>query len=684
MSQSHQGYQGHQSPTVNVSRDQYLQLVAVLNQHAHAYYVLDAPTVSDAVYDTLFTQLVQIEQMHPDWVVPYSPNQRVGDAPIEAFGEVVHRLPMLSLNNGFTDEDILRFDERNREGLGIVEVEYAVEPKFDGLALSLHYEKGVLVQAATRGDGSVGEDVTHNVKTVGSIPLQLITDTPPAWLEVRGEMLMNKADFARLNQQQETQGLKPFVNPRNAAAGSLRQLDSRITAQRRLTFFAYGVGFSESFERPLSYAETLKVLSQYGFLTADFFHVVKGASALLACFNELQSLRARLPFEIDGIVYKVNVYRQQEELGFVSRAPRFALAHKFPPEEATTVVLDISIQVGRTGTLTPVAHLKPVFVGGVTVSNATLHNESEMLRKDVRVGDTVVVRRAGDVIPEVIRVLTELRPAQTSLFQMPVACPVCGSKAERMEGEVALRCTGGWACSAQRKESLRHFASRGAMDIEGLGDKLIDQLVDKSLVNTPDDFYTLTHPQLAGLERMGDKSAQNVLAAIQQSKQAKLERLIFALGIRHVGEATARDLANTLKSLEAIRVASVDTLMQVNDVGPVVAEALIRFFSDSKQTAWVDRLLTHINLQVVEHKAVSEYTLSVLSGKTVVITGTLSRWSRDELSEKLRELGAQVTTSVSKKTDLLIAGEAAGSKLEKARSLGVRVVSEDELVEWLK
>lgn len=681
-----------------VSREHYQQLVSTLNHHAHAYYVLDKPEISDAVYDALFNELVALETQHPDWIVPHSPSQRVGDAPIKAFGQITHRQPMLSLNNAFSNEDIFKFDERLRELLNLSKqdapLEYIAEPKFDGLAVSLHYQHGLLIQAATRGDGAVGEDVTHNIRTIRSVPLQLNIPSPPAWLEVRGEVLMARADFEALNQSCIEQGTKPFVNPRNAAAGSLRQLDPRITATRNLDFFVYGIGFYETgnadFVKPKHYSKTLEMLAHMGFKRSQFFQIVQGPNALLAAFLSLQKQRTQLPYDIDGIVYKVDSYALCDQLGFVSRAPRFAVAHKFPPEEATTQVLDIVVQVGRTGTLTPVAQLKPVFVGGATVSNATLHNEGELERKNVRVGDTVVVRRAGDVIPEVLRSLPELRPANTSVFVMPKSCPVCQSPVERFEDEAAVRCTGGLLCLAQRKEGLRHFVSRTAMNMEGLGEKLIEQLADRQLVTTPDQFYTLTESQLLGLERMAQKSAQNVIAAIEKSKHVKLERLLFALGIRHVGEATARDVAQHFGSIHAILLliteqteeTALTSLTQVKDVGPVVAQSLVRFFKDEHHQAWLARLLKH--LQIIEPSRTELLNNDhPLMRKTVVITGTLSQWSRDELSELLRRAGATVSGSISKKTDYLVAGEAAGSKLEKARQLGVAVLDEDKIRQWL-
>ncbi|MDO8350905.1 MAG: NAD-dependent DNA ligase LigA, partial [Gallionella sp.] len=559
------------------------QLRAEIERHNRLYYVLDEPTIPDAEYDQLFRELQSLEAQHPELLTLDSPTQRVGGAPLKYFAEVQHRTPMLSLNNAFSEEEVRAFDTRIREALGVAVVEYAVELKFDGLAVSLTYRNGVFAQGATRGDGSTGEEVTENLRTVRAIPLRL-HDAAGADLladvEVRGEVLMFNQDFNKLNAQQRANGDKEFVNPRNAAAGSLRQLDSRITAARHLSFFAYGVGLCEGLVLPGQHDCQMALLQQWGFPVAAQRRVVRGVDGLLNFYREMGEQRAALPFAIDGVVYKVNDLALQQRLGFVSRAPRFAIAHKFPAEEAMTTLLDIDVQVGRTGALTPVARLVPVFVGGVTVTNATLHNEDEIRRKDVRIGDTVIVRRAGDVIPEVARVVLERRPADVREFVMPALCPVCGSHVARAVDEAAWRCTGGLFCPAQRKQALLHFAGRRAMNIDGLGDKLVEQLVDVNLVNTPADLYKLGMSALAGMERMGEKSALNLLDAIAHSKHTTLARFIFALGIRNVGEATARDMARHFGTLDKLLAADAVGLQLVRDFGPVVAQSLVDFFAE--------------------------------------------------------------------------------------------------------
>ena len=557
-------------------------LKSELNRHSHAYYVLDNPTLPDAEYDKMFRELVELEQAHPDLLTSDSPTQRVGGKPLPQFEQVRHSVPMLSLNNAFGDEDAIAFDRRVREGLQAgEEVEYSTELKFDGLAINLRYERGVLVQAATRGDGTTGENVTANIRTVRAVPLRLHIAHPPKVLDVRGEVLMFKSDFAKLNERQRAAGQKEFVNPRNAAAGSLRQLDSRITAQRTLRFFAYGIGTLEGADMPPSHSALLDWYAALGLPVCNERVVVKGAQGLLGFFHAIEAKRQKLPYDIDGVVYKVNRVEHQQKLGFVSRAPRFAIAHKFPAEEAMTVVQDIGVQVGRTGAITPVARLVPVFVGGVTVTNATLHNEDEVRRKDIRIGDTVIVRRAGDVIPEVVAYVPELRPADAREFSMPAHCPICGSAIVRPEDEAIARCSGGWVkCAAQRKGGLLHFVSRRAMDIEGLGEQLVEQLVDKHVITTAADLYKLGLRSLAELDRMADKSAQNVLNALEKSKSTTLARFIYALGIRHVGEATAKELANHFGSLDALLNASEDQLLEVDDIGPVVARSIIDFLSD--------------------------------------------------------------------------------------------------------
>lgn len=665
-----------------------------LERHNHAYYVLDQPLVPDVEYDRLFRELCDLEAAHPGLLTPDSPSQRVGAPPQKAFPAHVHGVRMLSLNNAFSDEEVAAFDQRVRDGLAqgpeTAPVAYAVEPKFDGLAISLVYEQGIFVSGATRGDGATGEEVSPNLRTVRCIPLRLQGSGWPARMEVRGEVLMFKADFARLNERQRNQGEKEFANPRNAAAGSLRQLDSRITAARPLSFFAYGVGLGADEIAVPTQSALIDRLAAWGFPVAAERQVVLGQAGLKSYFELIGSRRQALPYDIDGVVYKVNRLDWQASLGFVSRAPRFAIAHKFPAEEALTEVLGIDVQVGRTGAITPVARLKPVFVGGVTVTNATLHNEDEARRKDVRVGDTVIVRRAGDVIPEVVGVLPERRP-MTALFggepmyppfTLPSECPECGSSIRKGEDEAVARCTGGLFCPAQRKQALLHFAARRAMDIEGLGDKLVDQLVDAGLVHTPADIYALTVDALAGLARMGEKSAQNLIAAIERSKQTTLGRFIFALGIRNVGEATARDLARHFGSLDALLVADEAALQMVPDVGPVVAASIAAFLAASHNCEVIAGLR-----QAGVHWPdgdVPTAAAQVLAGKTLVLTGTLPTLKREEAKAMIEAAGGKVAGSVSKKTDYVVAGEEAGSKLEKAQELGVAVIDEAALIELLR
>lgn len=661
------------------------RLRAELNQHGYNYYTLDAPTIPDAEYDKLFRQLQALEEQYPELKTSDSPTLRVGGAPLPEFSQVQHSVPMLSLNNGFEDEDVIAFDRRAREGLGLTladtttEIEYAIDLKFDGLAINLRYVNGVFTQAATRGDGYTGEDVTENIRTIRSIPLRLHTDQPPAILDVRGEVLMFKADFERLNQRQRDAGAKEFANPRNAAAGSLRQLDSKITAQRSLRFFAYGIGNLEGAELPASHRDLLEWYRQMGIPVCEEKANVRGPQELLDFYRQVQDKRQQLSYEIDGVVYKVNRFDLQERLGFVSRAPRFAIAHKFPAEEALTTVLDIEVQVGRTGAITPVARLAPVFVGGVTVTNATLHNEEEVQRKDVRVGDTVIVRRAGDVIPEVVASVLEKRPTQTEVFRLPQVCPICGSPIVKPEDEAIARCSGGAIkCAAQRKGALFHFASRKALNIEGLGEQLIEQLVDKNVVVTAADFYKLGLMALAELDRMAEKSAQNVLDALEVSKSTSLPRFIYALGIRHVGESTAKDLAMHFTDVEALMAANEEQLLQVNDVGPVVAKSIVSYFADALNVELVRQLIASgVNWPKIEKVDLST---AVFAGKTLVLTGTLPSLSREQASALIEKHGGKVSGSVSKKTHFVVAGEDAGSKLVKARELGVTVLSEEELL----
>jgi DNA ligase (NAD+) len=668
------------------------QLRDLLHHHAHAYYTLDAPELPDAEYDRLFRELQSLEATHPELLTPDSPTQRVGGAVLDAFQQVTHRVPMLSIRTE-TDTEASgaeAFDTRIRKELGLAETEppvsYVGELKFDGLAMSLRYEAGVLVQAATRGDGETGEEVTPNIRTIGQIPLRLPADAP-AVLEVRGEVYMRRDDFEALNERQRqriaagTKGEKTFVNPRNAAAGAVRQLDSNIAAERPLSFFAYGLGdmtpSSEGGPTWTTHYAMLMQLKAWGFPVAQQTSRVQGASGLVAFHQRIAAERDALPYDIDGVVYKVDDLALQTRLGFVTREPRWAVAHKYPAQEEMTTVLAIDVQVGRTGKLTPVAKLNPVFVGGVTVTNATLHNELEARRKDVRVGDTVIVRRAGDVIPEVVSVVLERRPPDAPQFTMLDHCPVCGSLAEREEGEADHRCTGGLFCSAQRKQAIWHFAHRRAMDVDGLGDKLVDQLVDAGHVKTLADLYHLQLETLSGMDRMAEKSALNLLEALEKSKTTTLGRFLFSLGIRHVGEATAKELARHFGQLDAIMAASEDALLQVADVGPVVAHS-IRTFFDQVHHREVVQALRDAGLNWAEGEALAP-TEMPLAGITVVLTGTLQSMGRDEAKEKLEALGAKVAGSVSKKTHYVVAGAEAGSKLDKAQALGVPVLGDEGL-----
>lgn len=668
----------------------------LLHHHAHRYYVLDAPEIPDAEYDKLFRELEALEEQYPQLRTPDSPTQRVGGKPLDGFEKVRHKVPMLSIR---TETDIeatgaQNFDGRVRRELGLAEdappVEYVAELKFDGLAINLRYEAGVLVQAATRGDGEIGEDVTQNIRTIGQIPLRLGKGAP-AVLEVRGEVYMRRDDFERLNELQRekiakgAKNEKTFVNPRNAAAGAVRQLDPAIARQRPLSFFAYGWGEITPPEQGgpefTTHYEVLQALREWGLPVSERTVPARGADELVAYHIAVGSERDQLPFDIDGVVYKVNSLALQKRLGFVTREPRWAVAHKFPAQEQVTTVESIDVYVGRTGKLTPVARLKPVFVGGVTVTNATLHNEDEARRKDVRVGDTVIVRRAGDVIPEVVAVVPEKRQHASHVFTMPKHCPVCGSEAVREEGEADYRCTGGLFCGAQRKQAILHFAQRRAMDVEGLGEKLVDQVVEAGVVKTLPDLYRLGLANLVALERMGEKSAQNLLAGLEKSKATTLPRFLFSLGIRHVGEATAKDLARHFGKLDAIMEASVEQLLQVPDVGPVVAESIHTFFSQRHNVEVIEQLRAcGVHWEESEPAAQAP---KPLAGKTVVLTGTLPSLSRDEAKDLLEAAGAKVAGSVSKKTDYVIAGAEAGSKLDKAQELGVPVLDEEGLRQLL-
>ena len=671
-------------------------LRAELQTHARRYYVLDEPTIPDSEYDKLFNELQDLEAAHPELVTADSPTQRVGGKPLDHFATVRHKVPMLSIRTE-TDTEATgaqNFDTRVRKELGLTEsdppVEYVCELKFDGLAMSLRYEHGLLVQAATRGDGEVGEDVTQNIRTIKQIPLKLPTDAPDV-MEVRGEIYLSRADFEALNEKQRekiaqgAKGEKTFVNPRNAAAGSIRQLDPAIAAQRCLSFFAYGVGDITPPEQGGPVFEThfqlLLTLKSWGFPVAAQTQPAQGASELIAFHQSIGRQRDSLPYDIDGVVYKVNSLALQKKLGFVTREPRWAVAHKYPAQEQLTTVLGIDVQVGRTGKLTPVAKLAPVFVGGVTVTNATLHNEDEARRKDVRVGDTVIVRRAGDVIPEVVSVLPDKRLPNAQIFTMPRTCPVCGAAAVREEGEADYRCTGGLFCAAQRKEAILHYAHRRAVEIEGLGDKLVEQLVDANVVRILPDLYKLGLTSLASLDRMAEKSANNLLEALEKSKQTTLPRFVFGLGIRHVGEATAKALARHFGKLDAIMDATEEQLLEVSDVGPIVAKSIRTFFEQAHNREVVEQLRAcGVTWEEGEPAAV---TAKALSGKTFVITGTLPSLSRDEAKDLIEAAGGKVAGSVSKKTDYVVAGSEAGSKLVKAQELGVNVIDEAVLLTLL-
>ena len=662
------------------------ELREAIERHNFAYYVLADPVVPDAEYDRLMQRLQKLESQHPELITPDSPTRRVGIAPVGEFAEIQHQVPMLSLGNVFTEADLLDFDRRVRErlkaaGEDIAQLQYAAEPKLDGAAVSLRYESGVLVQAATRGDGTNGEDITHNIRTIRSVPLKLRGRKAPAVLEARGEVFMPKEGFLAYNRRAIQKGEKPFVNPRNAAAGSLRQLDPRLTAERPLDVFFYGLGETEGWELPGKHSQVLERLQELGLRTCPEAEVEEGIQGCLAYYEHIGRKRDDLPYEIDGVVYKVNELAQQALLGAVSRAPRWAIAHKFPAQEELTVVRGVEFQVGRTGALTPVARLQPIFVGGVTVSNATLHNIDDLRRKDVRVGDTVIVRRAGDVIPEIVKVVKEWRPAKARPVRLPKRCPVCKSDVMRVEGEAVARCIGGLVCAAQRKESIRHFASRRAMDIEGLGAKLVEQLVEQGLVENPADLYTLSVEEIAGLERMGPKSAHNLLETLSRSKSTSFNRFLFALGIREVGEATALSLATHFESLNELMAADEGNLQQVPDVGPIVAAHIRAFFQEDRNRRIIKKLIkTGIRWPTPHARATRE---SPLAGKTIVLTGTLSSMTREEAKERLAALGAKVTGSVSKSTDFVVVGENPGSKLLRAAELNVRRLEESELLEIL-
>ena len=649
-----------------------------LRRYEYEYHVLDNPTIPDAEYDRLFHQLKALEAAHPELITADSPTQRVGAKPLSGFAQIRHEIPMLSLDNAFSDEEFYAFVKRIEDRLIRLPepLTFCCEPKLDGLAVSILYVNGVLTQAATRGDGTTGEDITANIRTIRNIPLQLLMDNPPARLEVRGEVFMPHEGFERLNQQALEKGEKTFANPRNAAAGSLRQLDPKITSKRPLVLNAYGIGIVEGVDLPNTHYDRLQWLKSIGIPVNPEIRLCNGTDEVLDFYRDIQNKRSSLGYDIDGTVLKINDIALQEKLGFISKAPRWAIAYKFPAQEELTRLNDVEFQVGRTGAITPVAKLEPVFVAGVTVSNATLHNGDEIERLDIAIGDTVVIRRAGDVIPQIIGVLHDRRPADARPIIFPKTCPVCDSAIVRIEGEAVARCTGGLFCAAQRKEALKHFVSRKAMDIDGVGGKLIEQLVDRELIHTPADLFKLDLTTLTRLERMGAKSAENALASLEKAKNTTLARFIFALGIREVGEATALNLANHFKTLEALQNADLEALQQVPDVGEVVANRILAFWQEPHNVAVVNDLIQQgVHWDDVEVKEVGE---NLFKGKTVVLTGTLTQMGRNEAKALLQEMGAKVSGSVSSKTDFVIAGDAAGSKLTKAQELGVTVLTEEE------
>ena len=651
-----------------------------LRRYEYEYHVLDNPTIPDAEYDRLFHQLKALEAAHPELITADSPTQRVGAKPLSGFAQIRHEIPMLSLDNAFSDEEFYAFVKRIEDRLIRLPepLTFCCEPKLDGLAVSILYVNGVLTQAATRGDGTTGEDITANIRTIRNIPLQLLMDNPPARLEVRGEVFMPHAGFERLNQQALEKGEKTFANPRNAAAGSLRQLDPKITSKRPLVLNAYGIGIAEGVDLPNTHYDRLQWLKSIGIPVNPEIRLCNGTDEVLDFYRDIQNKRSALGYDIDGTVLKINDIALQEKLGFISKAPRWAIAYKFPAQEELTRLNDVEFQVGRTGAITPVAKLEPVFVAGVTVSNATLHNGDEIERLDIAIGDTVVIRRAGDVIPQIIGVLHDRRPADARPIIFPKTCPVCDSAIVRIEGEAVARCTGGLFCAAQRKEALKHFVSRKAMDIDGVGGKLIEQLVDRELIHTPADLFKLDLITLTRLERMGAKSAENALASLEKAKNTTLARFIFALGIREVGEATALNLANHFKTLEALQNADLDALQQVPDVGEVVANRILAFWHEPHNVAVVNDLIQQgVHWDDVEVKEIGE---NLFKGKTVVLTGTLTQMGRNEAKALLQEMGAKVSGSVSAKTDFVIAGDAAGSKLTKAQELGVAVLTEEEFL----
>lgn len=661
----------------NVTQHRISELRNLIKEYDYHYYVLDAPIVSDAIYDQLFRELKDLEISHPELITQDSPTQRVGIKAASKFAEVTHKIPMLSLDNAFSDEEVIAFDKRVREKLTHqIDLEYVCEPKIDGLAVSIVYENGNLIRAATRGDGIIGEDITQNVRTIPSIPLHLRGKNIPNIIEIRGEIYMPIKGFLQYNQEAEKNNEKVFVNPRNAAAGSLRQLDPKITAARPLNIFCYAIGEIKGLDLPSTHAKTLEQLKEWGLRINSEIIVAKNIQECLDYYHKMGEKRAHLPYAIDGVVYKVNQISLQKELGFVARAPRWAIAHKFPAEEESTKVLDVEFQVGRTGAITPVARLKPVFVGGATVSNSTLHNIDEILRKDIRIGDTVIVRRAGDVIPEIVSVIIEKRPEHTKSISLPKNCPICNSEIVKAAGEIIARCSGGLYCSAQRKESIKHFASRAALDINGLGDKLVDQLVDSGLIHNVADLYKLNLEKLSNLERMGEKSAENLLSALEKSKTTTLAKFIYALGIREVGEVTAQDLSQYFGSLEKLMLADEETLQSIPNIGPTVTKHISTFFRQKHNCELIEQLIQtgiHWPMPIILKN-------QPLAGKTFVLTGTLQSMSREEAKTKLIALGAKISENVSKNTNYLIIGRDPGSKLAKAEKLGVEILDEKKFL----
>ncbi len=662
-------------------KDRLKNLKKTIQEHDHAYYLLDDPLISDHEYDSLFQELKKIESENPHLITPDSPTQRVGGRPLDEFKQITHKKPMLSLGNAFGNDELNAFYKRVTETLDITDIEFSAELKFDGLAISLFYEEGVLKYAATRGDGLVGEDVTHNIKTMKVIPLRLRSDNPPKILELRGEVLMNKEDFLELNEQQKKQDLKVFANPRNAAAGSLRQLDPAVTAKRKLQFFAYGLGEVDTSVHFDYHSQMIDFIESLGVPVSKYSEIVQNNIEMEAYFQKILGQRNALPFDIDGIVFKVNSIKSQNNLGFVSKAPRWAIAYKFPAEEAETIVNDITVQVGRTGAITPVARLKPVFVSGVTVTNATLHNEDEMNRKDIRIGDSVMVRRAGDVVPEVVRVIFEKRPNHAIKFTMPKQCPICGSDIERIDGEAAQRCTGQYKCNAQIKQGISHFISRKAMNIDGLGEKIVDQLFEQGMLKNIADIYKLDFAVIENMDRFGKKSVENLKESIEISKKTTLGKFIYALGIRNVGEATSKELAAHFRSLDNLFNATVEDYLMVNDIGPVVAESLVKYFHNANNQQIINCIIASgISWPIL--KEINTIN-SKLNNQTFVVTGTLNSFSRDEIKDLIEANGGKVSGSVSKKTSYVIVGDNPGSKADKANELGVPIITEINLMEML-